>query len=239
MAHATKRPASPGEDADEDATDRKVLRKGSSWQTFSSSDPLYALMGEVQEKKVVSEDGQVNQERLGRCLQILVMEQAAQKPKDWIEFWAAMNIPVECQSSVLSEIVAFCLSVPPVGGLGAVLAELIKGHRVKTRAVEQAVEQAMAGGQDTGGVLRQMLFSIYPKGPDSDWGWSRVGWSWQEWWKIVERTIGCLDNLAAFDELGLLLERLESEGKPLAQQQIWSEARLAKAGTWDLITKRP
>ena len=231
MTHAMKRSASPAEDAEEDSADRKSLRKASSWQTFSSTDPLYALMGEVQEKRIVSEAGQVQNELLSRCLQILVVEQAAQKPKDWIEFWAKMNIPVDSQSRVLKEIIAFCLNEPPVGGLGAVLAELIKGHRVKTRAVEEAVETAMAGGQDPRGVLRQMLFSIYPKSPDSDWGWARVGWSWQEWWKIVERTIGSLEKLAAFDELGLLLESLELEGgKPLSSQSIWSEPRLAKAG---------
>mmetsp|Transcript_6071 Transcript_6071/g.14441 ORF Transcript_6071/g.14441 Transcript_6071/m.14441 type:complete len:260 (+) Transcript_6071:19-798(+) len=229
MTHAMKRSASPAEDAEEDSADRKSLRKASSWQTFSSTDPLYALMGEVQEKRIVSEAGQVQNELLSRCLQILVVEQAAQKPKDWIEFWAKMNIPVDSQSRVLKEIIAFCLNEPPVGGLGAVLAELIKGHRVKTRAVEEAVETAMAGGQDPRGVLRQMLFSIYPKSPDSDWGWARVGWSWQEWWKIVERTIGSLEKLAAFDELGLLLESLELEGgKPLSSQSIWSEPRLAK-----------
>ncbi|OLP92500.1 Protein N-lysine methyltransferase METTL21A [Symbiodinium microadriaticum] len=172
--------------------------------------PLHGASREllVQEKRIVSEAGQVQNELLSRCLKILVVEQAAQKPKDWIEFWAKMNVPVDSQSRVLTEIIAFCLNEPPVGGLGAVLAELIKGHRVKTRAVEEAVETAMAGGQDARGVLRQMLFSIYPKSPDSDWGWARVGWSWQEWWKIVERTIGGLEKLAAFDELGLLLERL-------------------------------
>ena len=231
MINAMKRPVSPAGDAEEESVDRKAIRKASSWQTFSSSDPLYALMGEVQEKKVVSDDGKVHQEDLNRYLQVLVLEQAAQKPKDWVDVWAKMNIPVDSQSKVLSEIIAFCLhNAPPVGGLGSVLAELIKNHRVKTKAVEDAVEFAMARGQDTGGVLRQMLFSIYPKGPDSNWGWSRVGWSWQEWWKICERTIGCLDDLAAFDEMGLLLERLESEsGKPLTQQSAWSEARLAKA----------
>lgn len=228
MTHAMKRSASPA-DAEKDSADQKALRKASSWQTFSSTDPLYALMGEVQEKRIVSEAGQVQNELLSRCLKILVVEQAAQKPKDWIEFWAKMNVPVDSQSRVLTEIIAFCLNEPPVGGLGAVLAELIKGHRVKTRAVEEAVETAMAGGQDARGVLRQMLFSIYPKSPDSDWGWARVGWSWQEWWKIVERTIGGLEKLAAFDELGLLLERLELEGgKPLSDQSIWSEPRLAK-----------
>ena len=27
--------------------------------------------------------------------------------------------------------------------------------------------------------LGEMLLLIFPKGPQSDWGWSRTGWSWQ------------------------------------------------------------
>ncbi|CAE8621370.1 unnamed protein product, partial [Polarella glacialis] len=114
--------------------------------------------------------------------------------------------------------------------LGSVLGELLKGHRVKTKAVEEAVVSGMAGTEDRYGVLREMLFMVFPKSPHSDWGWSRVGWSWQEWWKILEKTMSTIDSVSAFDELSLLLERIEaSGGKPLAQQgQVWSEVRLSK-----------
>ncbi|CAJ1413975.1 unnamed protein product [Effrenium voratum] len=216
--------------AEEDA---EALRKASSWRDFERSDPLYALMGEVQEAKVVVE-GHVAEETLRRYLDTLVVQGAASKPKDWVEVWAAMNIPVDSQTAVLSVIVAFCLQHPPPGGLGALLAELIKGHRVKTKAVEDAVAQAMRGKEDSEGVLRELLFTIFPKGPNSDWGWSRVGWSWQEWWKICARVLSSLKPLSAFDELGLLLERIElSSGEgpekvTLAKQQMWAGPRLGK-----------
>ena len=30
--------------------------------------------------------------------------------------------------------------------------------------------------------LGEMLWRIFPKAPQSEWGWSRTGWSWQETW---------------------------------------------------------
>eukprot|EP00931_Biecheleriopsis_adriatica_P044033 TRINITY_DN25153_c0_g1_i1.p1 TRINITY_DN25153_c0_g1~~TRINITY_DN25153_c0_g1_i1.p1 ORF type:complete len:277 (+),score=49.26 TRINITY_DN25153_c0_g1_i1:54-833(+) len=219
----------PGGVAEDTSAATKAPRTGT-WREFSSTDPLYALLGEVQEDKVVAEDGEVRTATMTRYLEILVVQQAAKKPKDWIAIWAAMGIPIESQGKVLTEIVRFGLQYSPLGGLGAVLAELLKGHRVKTKAIEEAVQGAMLGAIDQQGVLREMLFSTFPKGPHSEWGWSRVGWSWQEWWKLAAKTLSCLESTSAFDELGLLLDRIEAEGgKPLVQQSMqWSSARLTK-----------
>ena len=48
--------------------------------------------------------------------------------------------------------------------------------------------------------LGEMLWRIFPKAPQSEWGWSRTGWSWQEIWlrlgKVVKHdfvTIGRLE----------------------------------------------
>jgi len=211
------KPMAP-EDAD-GAGGQKALRKNT-WTDFSTSDPLYALLGQVAEEKVV-DDGHLQEAILQQYLETLIVQKAAKKPKDWIEVWAAMGIPIDCQTKVLTEIIAFGLQTSPEGGLGQVLAELIKGHRVKSKAVEEAVQATLTGGEDRAGVLREMLFIVFPKGPNSDWGWSRVGWGWQEWWKITEKTIGCLEPTSAFDELGLLLEKIEAAGgKPLIEPSL-------------------
>merc|ERR1719215_1393995 len=95
----------------------------------------------------------------------------------------------------------------------------------------QAITTAFEGRDDTNGLLRDMLFNIFPKGPQSEWGWSREGWSWQEWWKIVQKSYDALEVTSAFDELTALLDRIEAEGgKPLAQQTLqWNEKRLSSA----------
>eukprot|EP00930_Biecheleria_cincta_P018182 TRINITY_DN14251_c0_g3_i1.p1 TRINITY_DN14251_c0_g3~~TRINITY_DN14251_c0_g3_i1.p1 ORF type:complete len:266 (-),score=62.91 TRINITY_DN14251_c0_g3_i1:47-811(-) len=228
MSTATKRAAS---DLDDDAAAPAKLMKKSSWQEFSNTDPLYALFGEVGEDKVMLDDGELKEATLERYLTKLIVDKAAKKPKDWIEVWARMDIPVQWQAKVLTPIVSFGLQYTPPGGLGCILAELLKGHRVKTKAVEEALQATLGNAARTEGVLVDMLFVIFPKSPHSEWGWSRVGWSWQEWWKMVEKSLSCLEPTSAFDELGLLLDKIEAAGcgKPLSQQtQIWTEPRLAK-----------
>jgi len=198
------------------------------WRDFEGSDPLYALLGEVGQDKVYVNG--LRAEVLDRYLHKLFIDKAARKPKDWVEVWAAMDIPVDNQPAVLTPILAFGLKHSPET-LGRVIFELLKGHRVKTNAIVDSVQATMSGYVDKYGVLREFLFNIFPKGPASEWGWSRIGWSWTEWWKIVEGTLCVLDPLSAFDELAALLDRVEATGKtPLVDQSmIWKAERLAKA----------
>lgn len=207
------------------------LGRSDSWRDFANVDPLYALLGEVSQHKVVSPDGTLQRELLLKYLDMLIIQKAAKKPKDWIEVWAAMDIPVPSQTLVLEPILTYGLEYAPES-LGKILGELLKGHRIKTKALEDAVAVSFKGMSDKG-VLRETFFMIFPKGPQSEWGWSRVGWSWQEWWKIVEGCYVALDPAKAFDEVAALLDRIEAAGgKPLAEQpMIWSAMRLGKART--------
>merc|ERR1712079_579855 len=140
------------------------------------------------------------------------------------------DIPIEGQTLVLTPIMAYALDKDPEN-LGQILSELIKGHRVKTVAVQESVLATMGGSRDKHGILREMAFNIFPKGPHSEWGWSRIGWSWQQWWMIVTNTIGTLEGTSAFDEIVLLLERIEAKGgtKLVKQPLVWNENRLTKA----------
>eukprot|EP00933_Yihiella_yeosuensis_P001095 TRINITY_DN101750_c0_g1_i1.p1 TRINITY_DN101750_c0_g1~~TRINITY_DN101750_c0_g1_i1.p1 ORF type:complete len:269 (+),score=73.44 TRINITY_DN101750_c0_g1_i1:50-808(+) len=223
-----KRPA-PTADEDGEPEEKQPRRTGD-WRDFVASDPLYAVKGEATQDRVCDEDGSVKEATLRRYLEILLVQKAIKKPKDWVEVWAAMNIPIESQSKVLLEILRFGLE-NACEGLGDMLSELIKGHRVKTKAVEEAALEIMKGVEDRSGVLRQMLFNIFPKSPNSEWGWSRVGWSWLQWWQILEKLLGVLEPTSAFDELASLLNEIEAAGgKPLTQQTlVWQKDRLAKA----------
>lgn len=215
----------PAEDSFEPA---KSLKTGDTWTSFQSSDPLYALMGELQKAKIV-QDGEVSTENLKRFLHVMIVQGAAQKPKDWLQVWQAMEIPADSQSRIVGAIITFCLECAPQCNLGEVLAELLKGHAVKLKAVEEAVEMAIGANIDPQGVLQELLLGIFPKGPESDWGWSRIGWGWSEWWKTVQKIMASIDPTSAFVELGFLLEHFESKGgTPL--QQAWSKDRVEKAG---------
>jgi len=205
------------------------------WRDFAEADPLYALMGEVSAYKVMDASGNVDEVLLLKYLHKLFVQKAAKKPKDWVAVWAAMDIPPTNQVPVLEPILRYGLQHSPES-LGKIAAELLIGHRIKIKSLKEAVPGACSEGTDKG-FLRETFFLIFPKGPQSEWGWSRVGWSWQEWWKLVEGCYSDLDPANAFDELCFLLDKLEAEGgTSLAEQtQVWNETRLRKVK--DLLCK--
>jgi len=202
---------------------------GSSWQRFSDTDPLYALIGELGEKKVVTSGGDLDEERLQEYIERLVQPGVA-KPKDWIEVWAAMNIPVEINvhATVVQHIIEIGVSSEVGDTINEVLAELVKGHRVKIKAVEQAIATIFECGCDEKDCISKFLLLIFPKSPTSEWGWSRVGWSWKEWWGIAEKILASMESSGAFEVLRSLLSAIETEsGTYLPHQQIWDEKRLS------------
>jgi len=203
--------------------------RGASWQEFSDVDPLYALLGELGEKKVTKGDDEMDEERLVEYIERLVVPGVA-KPKDWIEVWAAMNIPVNLptHSYVCQQIVEHGVRSEVGDTIGEVLAELVKGHRAKINAVEDALKTVFEFGCDEKGCIARFLLLIFPKSPTSEWGWSRVGWSWKEWWSLSDKIFRCLEPSGAFETLQAVLSSIETEsGTYLPHQQIWDEKRLA------------
>jgi len=225
-APVAKAPAQPAAQA----ADGEAPRKKDTWKEFENVDPLYALIGQVSNYKVLSPDGVLSTERLDSYLDKIFMQKAAKKPKDWVEIWAAMDIPVNNQVIVWEPIMAYGLEHVPET-MGKILAELLKGHRLKTKTIEEGAKGAFNGKPDRCGILREFLYIIFPKGPQSEWGWSRVGWSWQQWWQMTENLFSSIEKTSAFDGLAALLDQIEADGKtPLAKQPlVWNEKRLGMA----------
>lgn len=200
-----------------------------SWRDFADVDPLYALLGELAEKKdVFKQDGSLDQEVMEAYIRRLTQPGVVQKTKSWVEVWAAMNIPVESQVPVVLAILQIGLESEVATTIPDALADLIKNHRVKVKAVEEAVTTLFECGEDEQGCLSRLLFLIFPKSPTSEWGWSRVGWNWQQWWATADRILLALDTKSAYEVLCTLLRSIESDsGTYLPHQQIWDEKRLA------------
>mmetsp|Transcript_85925 Transcript_85925/g.191212 ORF Transcript_85925/g.191212 Transcript_85925/m.191212 type:complete len:318 (-) Transcript_85925:36-989(-) len=202
--------------------------KGSSWRDFSDVDPLYALLGELTERKVVNAAGVIDEEILLEYIERLTRRGVIEKMKSWVEVWAAMGIPIDNQHEVIKVILQVGLESEVADTIGDVMAELIKGHRVKIKAVEEAIQTLFECGADQENCLSRMLLLIFPKSPTSEWGWARVGWSWQQWWTTADRILATLDATGAFEMLSTLLTALETDsGAYLPHQQIWDEKRLA------------
>mmetsp|Transcript_56539 Transcript_56539/g.148706 ORF Transcript_56539/g.148706 Transcript_56539/m.148706 type:complete len:166 (-) Transcript_56539:39-536(-) len=140
-----------------------------------------------------------------------------------------MGIPIEKQNLVVQVILEVGLDSELAENVGDILIELIKGHRTKIKAIEEAVSTLFECGGDQHSCLQRFLIMLFPKSPTSEWGWSRVGWSWQQWWSTAEKILGALEASSAFELLVLLLTAIEVEsGAYLPHQQIWDNTRLAK-----------
>merc|ERR1719436_1065073 len=132
-----------------------------------------------------------------------------------------MSIPIDSQQEVVQVILEVGLESEVASQVPDILAELLKGHRVKIKAVEEAIQTLFECGSDEQGCLSRFLLLIFPKSPSSEWGWSRVGWSWKEWWNTTE-------TYSAYEMLSDLLRALETEsGCYLPHQAIWDEKRLS------------
>jgi hypothetical protein len=186
------------------------------------------MLGELGQKKVVRENGELDEESLLGYLRRLLRPGVAKNiKKDWVEVYAAMGIPINSQQQVVLNLLEVGLESEVASIVPDILAELIKGHRVKVKAVEEAIATAFECGGDHEGCLARFLLLIFPKSPTSEWGWSRVGWNWQQWWQSAERVLDALEASSAFEMLVGLLKTIESEsGAYLPHQQIWDEKRL-------------
>jgi len=195
----------------------------------SGDDPIFALIGELSSDPVCT-GGALNDARLGDVLKRLW--DSARKPKDWIAGWQAMKIPVEKQGEALQKFMNMAFMHPDDADRAPmVTAELVKAHKVKMRSVEEVL---VAFGSNLDGILAinenawhvysQFLVHVFPKPANSGWGWSRVGWSWQSWWKFTEQCIQTLEATRASDVLCMILRLIqEREGAALAEVAGWSE----------------
>lgn len=189
---------------------------------------MYAVVGELAQNKVVDDNDNIKEDALATYLRRLLRPGVATKHKEWIEVWAAMSIPIDKQHIVLLHLLDNGLQSEVAEDVAEIVGELIKGHRVKIKAVEEAVCTLFECGCDHEGFLARMFFVIFPKSPTSEWGWSRVGWSWTQWWQLAERILNALAPGDAFDLLAGLLRTIETEsGAYFSHQQIWDEKRLS------------
>lgn len=196
----------------------------------SSEEDLLALVTEITETPVV-EDGVLNEARLGEVLKRL-WDNPARKTKDWIAAWQAMLIPVDKQAEALQKFLNMTFTQAESSDRApAIVAELVKGHKIKMRSVEEVLvafgnnlEGILALNEDAWHVYAHFMVHVFPKPNGSGWGWSRVGWSWQSWWKFTEQCIQSLEASRSSDVLCMILRLIqEREGTPIAETQAWSD----------------
>lgn len=196
----------------------------------AGDDSLNELVRELGEDPVCS-DGALNDARLGDVLKRL-WDGVARKPRDWVAAWQAMAIPVDKQGEVLQKLLNMAfVQAADSERAPMVVADLVKAHKVKMRSVEEVLvafghnlDGILALNEDAWHVYAQFLVHVFPKPAGAGWGWSRVGWSWQSWWKFVEQCIQSLEVSRASDVVCMILRLIqEREGQPIQDVQAWAD----------------
>jgi len=194
----------------------------------ASDDALLQLVGTLTEDPVC-QDGVIREARLSEVLK-RCWEGVAKKPKDWQAVWQAMVIPGDKQAEALQKFLNMTfVQTEDKDRAPLIIAELVKGHKVKLRSVEEVLiafghnlDGIIAMNEEAWHVYSLFFMHTYPKPQSSGWGWSRVGWSWQSWWQLVERTVTSLEPSRAVDVLGLMMKFIQDrEGNPITE--IWAE----------------
>mmetsp|Transcript_51384 Transcript_51384/g.122104 ORF Transcript_51384/g.122104 Transcript_51384/m.122104 type:complete len:606 (+) Transcript_51384:96-1913(+) len=190
-------------------------------------DNLYTITGQLADDPVVV-DGIIQEVRLLEVLKQLWNN--LKRPKDWNAAWHAMNIPIEKQSEVLLKFLDMAVvQEADYERAPTIVADLVKSLRIKMRSIEEILAAPdcplLILSDDAWEVYANFLARIFPKPSGCGWGWSRVGWSFNQWWQFTEKCILCLDSARAFDVIGRILKLLEEwEGRPLGEVETpWRE----------------
>lgn len=179
---------------------------------------LQKLVKEISANPVCGECA-VHEARLTEVLQQL-LGGVAKSPKDWVAAWQAMVVPSDLQVGVLQRFLnmVFVRSGDAVERASLAVAALVKSQWVRLRSVEEVLsafgpnlDGILAVNEDAWQLYPIFLSEVFP----SQWGWSRVGWSWSNWWRYLMKCIATLEPSKAFDVVSMVV-RLQQERESAA-----------------------
>jgi len=135
------------------------------------------------------------------------------------------------------------IAAPPfkISEVAGIIAFLTCSHRVQLHVVEDTlVEFLVSQGSHPPAradltdakvwwLVSKLLVHWFPRTKGSSWGWSRPGWTWQEWLLLTDRLLERLPEAQAFDVLKGAVEAMEDmDGEKLHAQPCWTASRLEK-----------
>ncbi|CAE7665165.1 unnamed protein product [Symbiodinium sp. CCMP2592] len=192
-------PESESSSTSEDENSKPEARALQKKADAEAADKVYELCRALAEKPC-QVDGKLQAANIRQFVRDLLA--VASQPLHWEEAWSRMGMPESLRSEAgiafLSNLLEFASG--PVGtdlddaarvSAGAIAA-LSKGHRLKMSQVEDfLIKRLDSDSKDPQlwKVLSWLLFHWFPQGKTAGWGWWRVGWSWSQWWKVVDRLL--------------------------------------------------
>lgn len=223
-APAPPAPASPSSSETETAEEKAAKAAAAAAQKKADAaalDIVYDLC-QAQKEKPCHADGSLQAENFRNFIKEVFA--AATQPSHWEEAWRRTAFPeelrAEASQAFLQNLLDFAMSeVPqvkdPVTAAALAIAALSRSFYIKRQAVEDFfIERMQSDNPSTWQILSWLLFHWFPQTKTAGWGWSRVGWSWSGWWKVVERLLNQAQKNfpeAAFKMLKEALVRMQEQ----------------------------
>eukprot|EP00929_Paragymnodinium_shiwhaense_P009479 TRINITY_DN11365_c0_g1_i3.p1 TRINITY_DN11365_c0_g1~~TRINITY_DN11365_c0_g1_i3.p1 ORF type:complete len:615 (+),score=190.98 TRINITY_DN11365_c0_g1_i3:75-1919(+) len=207
-------------------------------------DAVLELCREMQTKRPVLREQTIHRPSLKYFA--TTMLGLADRESHWTTGWMQLLIPEEKRHQVGVMLVAILLELAEqspqrIPAVGDAVAMLTKGGRIKSKMLEEAwdswaarrlrLEEHLKQPGKVWQVVAHWLTHWFPRPKNASWGWSRIGWSFAEWWKTQERFLKGLDDTRGRGILEGMLElmREKEDGRPVCQQtQSWTPDRLEK-----------
>lgn len=161
-------------------------------------DAVYELCA-AQRERPCHMDGLLHAENFRQFVHDML--RIATQPRHWEEAWRRTSFPQdlrpEATRSFLQCSMEFACAQSEAKDPAALvsasalgIAALSRSLLIKRQFVEEFFLEKMDDDPLVWEILSWLLFHWFPRNQTAGWGWWRVGWSWSEWWKVVERLLG-------------------------------------------------
>jgi len=191
-------------------------------------------------------DGMIHRDNLRWLIQELLS--VTDLKRHWAEAWALLELLPRSQMeengrTFVATLLEVMIAAPPfkISEVAGIIAFLTCSHRVQLHVVEDTlVEFLVSQGSHPPAradltdakvwwLVSKLLVHWFPRTKGSSWGWSRPGWTWQEWLLLTDRLLERLPEAQAFDVLKGAVEAMEDmDGEKLHAQPCWTASRLEK-----------
>jgi len=212
----------------------KAQAKAQRMADSAAADKVYLLCKAMQDRKPVIHAGVLQEPNLRAFFKEL--RGTATQAVHWEQAWQQMLLPeqdrVEAGRICVHQLLDLSAGGNDEAATSALaLAHLSRGHRIKIKIVEEVLAENLGLAvvrEEVQEVMSWLLFHWFPQGKTAGWGWWRVGWSWNEWWKSADRLLSAFspaNRLGAFKSMKAALEKMQDKPSQSFQGQPWTPER--------------
>jgi len=184
----------------------------------NEEDEFGDLLNTIESHRFFNENNELAVQELRDTL--TAINPLCRKVKDYLQIWEALHVPQDCQATVLGHV----LKLVPKGIDGpSFLSFLAKTMKFKMNQAEVLFKDPLLYD-----CASSFLGRIYPT-PKNSFGWSRVGWGFNQWNQFVGKILAGIDYDQQLTVLNAILETLQTLGL------TWEEEKMEVI--WDYASK--